>query len=497
MTILIQTMAGLPGPAGATGDQGLQGEPGYLTFATWAALNAAPGSTDNETAIVVGDSGTHTDPVVGGAPVANSGRFAWSVAPAGWKRIDDYTSTAQKLIVATVQPATPETGGSQALVEYVTPTNPAGQPSPATARLTTTHNPYAEDEQGFTHPAYTNKTIGMTMGATTVFGKTISTEAAAAMIIEHGFHVTSTLGGTVKGMEFHWQGIGADYDGYRPLTAFVPWTDAHKDSDGSLSMQGAYLDMKNGSGTSIISWNFRGALSAAKVVSLHSKVEFQHAGNAYPWLKQTNAAASGQLNLPYVNASNGFTFDRDIYMSAGSVLTNPLGIQSLLTLNGTSGFATGARLVYLSTNSVTGSVTGFEAELSASTRFEGFKVRNTHASGNAGGAIVGNGICYLDFFRETDFHTIGLRLKTNGDFTIGKSQQGSEVANAIVIDYATMQVQFQYPPKLPSYTVAGLPNPSTAAAGAEAYCSNETGGAVPVFSDGTNWRRVTDRTIAA
>ncbi len=492
----IQTMAGLPGPRGFTGDQGVEGESGYLTFATWSALNAAPGSTANETAIVVGDSGTHTDPVVGGT-VANSGRFAWSVSPAGWKRIDDYSATAQKFIVATVQPATPETGASQALIEYTTPTNGAGQPSPAIMRITSTHNPYAANAQGFTHPAYTNKTIGMTVGATTVYGKQISTEAAAAMIIEHGFHVVSTLGGTCKGAEFHWQAIGADWDGYRPLTAFAPWTDAHKDSDSSLSLQGAFFDMKNGSGTSIISWNFRGALSATKVVSLNAKVQFQHAGNGFPWLAQTNAAASGQLNLPYVNGSNGYTFDRDIYMSVGSVLTNPLGIQSLLTLVGSSGFTTGARMVYLNTNAVTGSVTGFEGELSASTRFEGLKIRNTHASGNSGGAIVGNGICYFDFFRESDFHTIGLRLKTNGDFTIGKSQQGSEVANAIVIPYATMQVQFQYPPKLPSYTVAGLPNPTTAAAGAEAFCTNETGGAVPVFSDGTNWRRVTDRTIAA
>ncbi|WP_439539459.1 hypothetical protein [Sphingomonas sp.] len=483
----------LRGRTGDTGEQGLQGEPGYKTFATWTAAAASTGSLD-ETIIVIGDSGTHTDPVVGGT-VSNSGRFARRAG--GLERIDDYSSTAQKFIVATVQPATPETGTSQALVEFVTPTNPASQPSPATMRITTTHNPYAANAQGFSHPAYTNKTIGMTVGYTTVYGKQISTEAGAGMIIEHGFHVTSTLGGTCKGAEFHWQATGADWDGYRPITAFAPWTDAHKDSDSSLSLQGAFFDMKNGSGTSIISWNFRGALAATKVVSLHSKVQFQHAGNGFPWLSQTNAAASGQLNMPYVNGSNGYTFDRDIYMSAGSVLTNPLGIQSLLTLNGTSGFATGARLVYLSTNSVTGSVTGFEAELSASTRFEGFKVRNTHASGNAGGRIVGNGNLYFDLFRETDYHAIGLRLKTNGDFTIGKGEQGSEVANAIVIPYATMQVQFQYPPKLPSYTVAGLPNPTTVAAGAQAFCTNETGGAVPVFSDGTDWRRVTDRTIAA
>lgn len=49
--------------------------------------------------------------------------------------------------------------------------------------------------------------------------------------------------------------------------------------------------------------------------------------------------------------------------------------------------------------------------------------------------------------------------------------------------------------RLPSYTVGTVPSAATAGAGAEIYVSNETGGAVTAFSDGTNWRRVTDRTV--
>lgn len=49
---------------------------------------------------------------------------------------------------------------------------------------------------------------------------------------------------------------------------------------------------------------------------------------------------------------------------------------------------------------------------------------------------------------------------------------------------------------LPSFTVATLPsaadNPQMLI-----YVSNETGGAVPAFSDGTNWRRVTDRAVVS
>jgi hypothetical protein len=46
-----------------------------------------------------------------------------------------------------------------------------------------------------------------------------------------------------------------------------------------------------------------------------------------------------------------------------------------------------------------------------------------------------------------------------------------------------------------SFTVATVPSASGMGAGAIIYVSNETDGAVLAFSDGTNWRRVTDRAI--
>jgi hypothetical protein len=48
---------------------------------------------------------------------------------------------------------------------------------------------------------------------------------------------------------------------------------------------------------------------------------------------------------------------------------------------------------------------------------------------------------------------------------------------------------------LPSKTVAELGNLSAVPAGQFVYCSDESGGSIPAFSDGTNWRRVTDRAI--
>lgn len=74
----------------------------------------------------------------------------------------------------------------------------------------------------------------------------------------------------------------------------------------------------------------------------------------------------------------------------------------------------------------------------------------------------------------------------------------------VILDLAkiTMMVQLrssqtQLGLALRSYTVAGLPSAVTAGAGRMIYVSNEAGGAVPAFSDGTNWRRVTDRVIVS
>ena len=46
-----------------------------------------------------------------------------------------------------------------------------------------------------------------------------------------------------------------------------------------------------------------------------------------------------------------------------------------------------------------------------------------------------------------------------------------------------------------SFTVAGVPSAVTYGAGATIFVSDETGGAVLAFSDGTQWRRVTDRAV--
>jgi hypothetical protein len=56
-----------------------------------------------------------------------------------------------------------------------------------------------------------------------------------------------------------------------------------------------------------------------------------------------------------------------------------------------------------------------------------------------------------------------------------------------------------HPLPMKSFTVAELTGAYAASlwSGAIVFVSNETGGAVLAFSDGTDWRRVTDRTIVS
>ena len=97
----------------------------------------------------------------------------------------------------------------------------------------------------------------------------------------------------------------------------------------------------------------------------------------------------------------------------------------------------------------------------------------THSTGDGGGLTLIGGSC-------------GGASGDGGDLTLsGGATTGGAVGKIICAQ----------PLGLPSYAVAGLP--SAATAGQLVYISDETGGAVVAFSDGTDWRRVTDRAIAA
>lgn len=76
----------------------------------------------------------------------------------------------------------------------------------------------------------------------------------------------------------------------------------------------------------------------------------------------------------------------------------------------------------------------------------------------------------------------------NDDFAFKVSPDGSSFCTGLTLVASAAGV-----PRVPSFTVTGLPSPTTAGAGALAHVSDETGGAVLACSDGSVWRRLTDR----
>lgn len=112
------------------------------------------------------------------------------------------------------------------------------------------------------------------------------------------------------------------------------------------------------------------------------------------------------------------------------------------------------------------------------------QVRNT---GGVGGAS----------FIMTDEPSGGnwkFKITGGGDFKLRNEASSEDV---LKIDTLTMVTSYYGPVRLMSYTVAALPSAATAGAGGQVFVTDETGGPVPAFSDGSNWRRVTDRAVVS
>lgn len=93
-------------------------------------------------------------------------------------------------------------------------------------------------------------------------------------------------------------------------------------------------------------------------------------------------------------------------------------------------------------------------------------------------------------------------LTLQGDVTVSGTIQSTAVGDPILESVGDIRLEpggelvIDSPTVLKSYTAAQLAG-LNATAGAIVYCSNESGGAVPAFYDGTNWRRFTDRNIVS
>ena len=103
---------------------------------------------------------------------------------------------------------------------------------------------------------------------------------------------------------------------------------------------------------------------------------------------------------------------------------------------------------------------------------------------NTGGASAGF-LFQTGFSGRAEIGCLG-----NDDFTFKTSTDGSSFATGLTLIAATKSV-----PKVPSFTVALLPSAATAGAGALAYVTDASGGAILAFSDAADWLRCDTRAV--
>jgi hypothetical protein len=104
----------------------------------------------------------------------------------------------------------------------------------------------------------------------------------------------------------------------------------------------------------------------------------------------------------------------------------------------------------------------------------------------------------LDNALDTDLKAIALLSPANDDIVQRKAgawtnRTMAQLAGDLASAFTSLAVSGTL--RVGTSTVGSLPSASPA--GQMIYVSNESGGAVIAFSDGTNWRRVTDRAVAS
>jgi hypothetical protein len=108
-------------------------------------------------------------------------------------------------------------------------------------------------------------------------------------------------------------------------------------------------------------------------------------------------------------------------------------------------------------------------------------------------------------YADGNFTTSPVSMPARFAFETAPANSGARVQRLVIasdgnigvgVTAPATKLDVDGPVKVKSYTVAGLPAAGIGA-GSIVFVSNEAGGAVLAFSDGTSWRRVTDRAVVS
>ena len=326
-------------------------------------------------------------------------------------------------------------------------------------------------------------------------GRLDTTKPAFGFSLEYNYFL-STPRGWVRGVEGHWKLQNAvDGSEHRPVSFWAPW-DGGTGSALGLNMDTIVFAKMDASAADVVRVHWDFTVANFTQVNFQRQTVLQFPINAVPMFQQRNGANTSYIQLPNINALDCLAVSTPISMTASKVDVNG----ALMTLGLASGtIPNGGYGMFMSASTAAGASTKpwfSNISSTGTTDFASWNLGGGHSYFSAWVA-VGNGDAATQYnVNGGGTWTVGLDNSDDDAYVLSQNN-GLGSNNALRVDRTTRRVNFYAPIVLASYTVLTLPSPSTSGAGAMTYVTNDLLGAVPAFSDGIVWRRVTDRGIVA
>ncbi len=282
--------------------------------------------------------------------------------------------------------------------------------------------------------------------------------------------------------EFHLQHFNDTADGFRPLSFFLPITG----TAGSIAtMRGDTIHFYDQAGNL-----YYEMVAGSGIIS--TPLTLNKSTNNTRFIKQLSSIGS-YLDLLWLDSTDIGRIGVPLRIGGAMPSSN-----TFIQIDAPTGVTSGQKLMTIASPTITGTVEGLRITGSPTTGlfqqiFNGDTVNGTAFARlqiGVGGANGGDPHIYFAVTGVTSY-AVGIDNSDGDKWKLCKASSPSGGNERIAVD--DNAVAFGVPARLPGYTVATVPSAAGAGAGAMIYVSDETGGAVPAFSDGTDWRRVTDR----
>ena len=216
--------------------------------------------------------------------------------------------------------------------------------------------------------------------------------------------------------------------------------------------------------------------------------------NNAPIITQRNAADSANLYLPYFDANDQLVVAGQLVAAAAAPGIGAAG--HAFTFTGAAGNGSTLFAVQLAAEQASTGVHAFSAIGSVSWDFDLLIQNNNAGSSSAAvmtlqtAAPAGSAYLRVGYTAGAQW-SMGLNGSQN--FALHGASYLAGGSPVFSVDKTNLNVAFDKPPKVPSHAMAALPSASTFGNGSMIYVTDESGGAVLAISDGSVWRRVTDR----